>query len=147
MAPGTSQIYYGDESARILKVEGANGDANLRSFMNWDDMENNPKTQNVLKHWQKLGQFRANHPAIGAGTHQMITQSPYVFYRSFYKKDYEDLVVVGLNLNKGNKILDVSKIYKDGEELRDAYSDQIIKVSDGNAIVNSEFNIVLLERN
>ncbi len=147
LAPGTSQIYYGDESARILKVEGANGDANLRSFMNWDDIEKNPKTQNVLKHWQKLGQFRANHPAIGAGTHQMITQSPYVFYRSFYKKDYEDLVVVGLNLNKGNKILDVSKIYKDGEELRDAYSDQIIKVSDGNAIVNSEFNIVLLERN
>ena len=147
LAPGTSQIYYGDELARILKVEGANGDANLRSFMNWDDMENNPKTQNVLKHWQKLGQFRANHPAIGAGTHQMITQSPYVFYRSFYKNGYEDLVVVGLNLKKGTKTLDVSKIYKDGETLRDAYSDQIIKVSEGKTIINSEFNIVLLERN
>lgn len=147
LAPGTSQIYYGDELARILKVEGANGDANLRSFMNWDDIENNPKTQNVLKHWQKLGQFRANHPAIGAGTHQMITQSPYVFYRSFYKNGYEDLVVVGLNLKKGTKSLDVSKIYKDGETLRDAYSDQIIKVSEGKAIINSEFNIVLLERN
>jgi len=115
--------------------------------MNWDDIENNPKTQNVLKHWQKLGQFRANHPAIGAGTHQMITQSPYVFYRSFYKNGYEDLVVVGLNLKKGTKTLDVSKIFVDDEILRDTYSDQTIKVKNGKAEVNSEFTIVLLERN
>ncbi len=146
LSPGTSQIYYGDESARPLKVEGADGDANMRSFMNWEAIENDPKTQNVLKHWQKLGQFRANHPAIGAGTHQMITQTPYVFYRSFYKGAYEDLVVVGLNLRKGTKTMDVSKIFKDGEILRDAYSNQEIKVINGKAEVNSGFNIVLLER-
>ncbi len=146
LTPGTSQIYYGDESARSLVVDGADGDANLRSYMNWEDIEKNPKTQNILRHWQKLGQFRAKHPAIGAGTHQMITQRPYVFYRSFYKGDYEDLVVVGLNLNKGTKTLDVSKIFKDGEVLRDAYSNQEINVKNGNAVVNSEFNIVLLER-
>ena len=121
LAPGTSQIYYGDESARPLVVEGAYGDANLRSFMNWEDIKKDPKTQDILKHWQKLGRFRANHPAVGAGTHQMITQKPYVFYRSFYKDSYEDLVVIGLNLNKGSKTLDVSKIFKDGEELHDAY--------------------------
>ena len=146
LAPGASQIYYGDESARSLMIEGTNGDATLRSFMNWNAIENDAKTQDVLKHWQKLGQFRAKHPAIGAGTHQLITQKPYVFYRSFYKNEYEDLVVVGLSLNKGTKTLDVSKIFKDGENLRDAYSDQDIKVSGGKAIVNSEFNIVLLER-
>ena len=147
LAPGASQIYYGDESARSLVVEGANGDATLRSFMNWNEIENDSITQKVLSHWQKLGQFRAKHPAIGAGTHQMITQKPYVFYRSFYKNEYEDLVVVGLSLNKGTKTLDVSKIFKDGENLQDAYSGQEVKVVNGKAIVKSEFNIVLLERN
>lgn len=146
LAPGTSQIYYGDELARPLVIEGTNGDATLRSFMNWNEIENDPKTKDILKHWQKLGQFRAKHPAIGAGTHQMITKKPYVFYRSFYKNDYEDMVVVGLSLNKGTKTLDVSKIFKNGETLHDAYSDQDIKVVDGKARINSEFSIVLLER-
>ena len=140
------QQNYGDESARPLVIKGAYGDANLRSFMNWDDIEHNPKTQDILKHWQKLGRFRANHPAIGAGIHHMITQKPYVFYRSFHKDDYEDLVVVGLNLGKGNKTLDVSKVFKNGEKLHDAYSGQNIEVKKGKAVVNSEFNIVLLER-
>ena len=147
LAPGTSQVYYGDESARSLVVEGTNGDATLRSFMNWEDIKNDPKTQDILKHWQKLGQFRANHPAVGAGTHQMITQKPYVFYRSFYKGDYEDLVVVGLTLNKGTKTLDVSKIFKDGEILHDAYSNQNCVVKEGKAIINSKYSIILLERN
>lgn len=35
LAPGGAQIYYGDELARPLKVPGAEGDANLRSFMKW----------------------------------------------------------------------------------------------------------------
>ena len=146
LSPGTSQVYYGDESARSLVIEGTSGDATLRSFMNWDDIKNNPKTQDILKHWQKLGQFRANHPAIGAGTHQMITQNPYVFYRSFYQNDYEDLVVVGLNMSEGTKTLDVSKIFKNGDIIHDAYSNQDITVDNGKAILNSEYNIVLLER-
>ena len=39
LAPGGAQIYYGDELARPLRVAGAEGDANLRSFMNWEDLE------------------------------------------------------------------------------------------------------------
>ena len=146
LAPGTSQIYYGDESARPLVVKGAYGDANLRSLMNWEDIEHNPKTQDILRHWQKLGQFRANHPAIGAGVHHMISQKPYVFYRSFNKGDFEDLVIVGLDLKKGEKMLDVSKIFKNGELLHDGYSDQNTEVKNGKAVINSEFNIVLLEK-
>ena len=145
LSPGTSQIYYGDETARPLIVEGANGDANLRSFMNWEDIEKDSRTQNILKHWQKLGQFRANHPAIGAGIHQMISEEPYVFSRKFKKDDYEDVVVVGLKMKKGNKTLDVSKIFKDGEELNDFYSRQKVKVKNGEVAINSQFEIVLLE--
>jgi alpha-amylase len=143
LSPGASQIYYGDESARSLVIKGTVGDATLRSFMNWDEFD---KNKNVIEHWQKLGRFRANHPAIGAGIHQMLTQKPYTFYRSYYYRDQNDLVVVGLDLNKGRKKIDVSKLFKDGEELHDAYSNQKVKVIDGNAIVDSDYEIVLLEK-
>ncbi|MEY4039031.1 MAG: Alpha-amylase precursor, partial [Bacteroidota bacterium] len=55
LAPGTAQVYYGDESARSLVIEGTQGDATLRSFMNWDDIKKDPTTQKTLAHWQKLG--------------------------------------------------------------------------------------------
>ena len=72
LSPGTAQVYYGDESARPLDIEGTVGDATLRSFMNWDEIKNDKQTQDILTHWQNLGQFRAKHPAVGAGQHQLI---------------------------------------------------------------------------
>jgi alpha-amylase len=145
LAPGTSQLYYGDETARPLVIEGTVGDATLRSFMNWESIKQNKKTKEVLLHAQKLGQFRAHHPAVGVGMHQMITQSPYLFYRSYYKDEYSDIVVVGLDLPKGSKTLDVSKIFKNGDKLHDAYSNQDVSVKEGSVILNSDFDIVLLE--
>jgi alpha-amylase len=145
LSPGTSQLYYGDESARPLIIEGAQGDANLRSFMNWEDIANNEKTKELLIHAQKLGKFRENHPAIGAGTHQMITQNPYLFYRSYYKHDYQDIVVVGLELPLGIKTLDVSKLFKDGDLVNETYSNQTLTVKNGKVIIDSQFNIVLFE--
>ena len=146
LAPGTSQMYYGDESARSLIVEGTVGDATLRSNMNWEAIKNNPKTKAILAHWQKLGQFRANHPAVGAGIHIMLTQNPYVFSRSFSTGTETDLVVVGLNLPKGEKTLEVSKVFNDGDLLHDAYSKTSVKVKNGKITLNSAFDIVLLER-
>ena len=146
LSPGTSQVYYGDESARSLKIEGTVGDATLRSFMNWDSIAKNTRTKDVLSHWQKLGKFREKHPSIGAGIHQMITQQPYVFYRSFSKNNYKDLVVVGLNLEKGKKTLTVSRVFEDGIELHDAYSNQEVKVENGKVTLTSPFDIVLLEK-
>lgn len=145
LSPGTSQIYYGDESARSLVVDGTQGDATLRSNMNWDAIKNNTKTKAILQHWQKLGKFRANHPAIGAGIHQMITQNPYTFYRSYQNNDYKDLVVIGLNLPIGEKTIDVSKLFTDGNKLIDAYSGKTLTVKNGNAKINTNYNIVLLE--
>lgn len=145
LAPGTSQVYYGDESARALVIEGTVGDATLRSFMNWENVTSEAHTKTVLEHWQKLGQFRKNHPAVGAGVHQMITESPYVFYRSYKNDDFEDVVVVGLELSKGIKSLDVSRVFKEGSTVRDAYSKQESKVIDGHVQIDSEYDIVLLE--
>jgi alpha-amylase len=146
LSPGTSQVYYGDESSRSLIIPDTEGDATLRSMMNWDSIAKRKHTKEVLAHWQKLGQFRAKHPAIGAGTHQMITASPYYFYRSYQKGNYKDLVVVGLKLEKGKKVIDVSKVFEDDDVLYDAYSDQTSKVEKGRVTITSQFDIVLLER-
>jgi alpha-amylase len=146
LAPGISQVYYGDESARSLEIEGTTGDATLRSMMNWDDIKTNPETQKVLLHWQKLGNFRKNHPAIGAGIHQEISASPYVFSRTYTKDHFTDNVVIGLNLPKGAKEISVGTIFTDGTKLTDAYSGKQVVVSNGKVRIDSEFDIVLLEK-
>jgi alpha-amylase len=144
LCPGTSQVYYGDESARSLQIEGTQGDATLRSFMNWEDITNVTKTKALLKHWQKLGQFRRNHPAVGAGFHEMISEKPYVFSRSFAQENYQDYVVVGLDLEKGMKTILVQD-FEEGTRLRDAYSGNEAKVKDGKVQIDTDFDIVLLE--
>ncbi|HEA29227.1 MAG TPA: alpha-amlyase [Leeuwenhoekiella sp.] len=145
LTPGLSQVYYGDETARDLTIAGTEGDATLRSFMNWQSIDSTA-TQNILKHWQKLGSFRRNHPSIGAGEHQMITQEPYVFYRSFSQGNYKDEVVVGLDLPKGKKTLKTSTIFPEGSRLHDAYSGTETVVKDQKVTLNTSKTIVLLEK-
>lgn len=61
LAPGAVQIFYGDETERPFGPTGSDPLQGTRSDMNWG--------QNLatLSHWQKISQFRARHPAIGAG--------------------------------------------------------------------------------
>ena len=145
LTPGTAQVYYGDESGRNLVIEGTKGDATLRSFMNWEDIKNNPTTQKTLAHWQKLGQFRKNHPAVGAGVHQKISASPYVFSRTFSQENYSDQVVVGLDLAKGKKTIPTGTIFQNGAKVIDAYSGKESVVTNGKVTVDSEYDLVLLE--
>lgn len=146
LTPGISQVYYGDESARSLEIEGTTGDATLRSMMNWEEIQTNPETQKTLLHWQKLGNFRKNHPAIGAGIHQEISASPYVFSRTFTKGNFTDKVVVGLDLAIGVKEISVSTIFENGTKIRDAYSGKEAVVSNGKIKIDTEFDILLLEK-
>ena len=149
LCPGATQIYYGDETSRKLIVEGASGDANLRSFMNWDEIENGSTKsgqpiKEVLTHWQKLGQFRKNHPAIGAGIHSVISESPYYFKRTFTQGDFLDEVVVGIDLPNGKKEISVKGIFEEGASLTDFYSGQSVIVKDGMVTIENENSIVLL---
>lgn len=146
LSPGASQVYYGDESARLLVIEGTVGDATLRSNMNWEAIASDEKTKSILNHWQKLGQFRAKHPAVGAGVHQTINKSPFVFSRSYSEGEYSDHIVVAMGLEKGEKVINVGDVFKDGDLLHDAYSNQNIEVKNGAVKINSEFQIVLLEK-
>ncbi len=145
LAPGTAQVYYGDESARNLVIEGTQGDATLRSFMNWDDIKNDPATQKTLAHWQKLGQFRIKHPAVGAGIHQQISAAPYVFSRTYNGETFSEQIVVGLDLAKGKKTIATGTIFQNGVTVKDAYSGKEAVVANGKVTIDSEFDLVLLE--
>ena len=147
LAPGIAQVYYGDESARKLDIAGAQGDATLRLFMNWEELKTDTSKKELLLHYQKLGQFRANHPAVGAGVHQQISAAPYVFSRSFAKENYTDAVVVGLDLPVGPKEISVGNIFVDGTKVKDTYSGKISIVSNGKVALDSPFSIILLEKN
>ena len=146
LAPGISQVYYGDESARSLDIEGTQGDATLRSNMNWNEILNDSTTKDNLLHWQKLGVFRKNHPSVGAGVHNQISASPYVFSRTFIKGKYSDKVVVGLDLPVGEKSILVGTTFSNGTKLKDAYSGKTTSVVKNIVKLTTEFNIVLLEK-
>lgn len=146
LAPGISQLYYGDESARSLNIAGAHGDATLRSFMNWEAISNDPNTKNVLAHYQKLGQFRKNHPAVGAGTTVFRDDTMQVFGRTYTKQNWQDAVVIAVEQPAGKKTIEVGKTFANGTRLRDAYSGKTAKVSNGKVKINSPYTLVLLEK-
>lgn len=147
LAPGASQIYYGDESARPLIVAGAEGDANLRSFMNWEALETDSMAQKTWAHYKKLGRFRANHPAVGAGKHQEISETPYVFSRSYTSEDYTDKVVIALEAPIGVKVIPVEGVFENGSSVKDAYSGKTAEVKEGFVTIETNTAYVLLEPN
>lgn len=142
LSPGASQVYYGDESARDLTIEGTVGDATLRSFMNWNEIA---YQQDLLIHWQKLGQFRRNHPSVGAGKHTMLSNTPYLFSRSYAKDDFKDEVIIGIDIPKGKHTIDVSSVFNEASQIKDFYSGEILEVTNGNITIETEYNILLLE--
>jgi len=147
LAPGASQIYYGDETARVLVEAGAEGDANLRTNMNWVDLAKN-KSQNdytikqVHAHYSKLGQFRKEHPAVGAGQHKMLVESPYTFSRTLKNGSISDKVVVVLDRTIAP--IDVSTIYEEGTLVKDYYSDTKTKVENGKVRFDTGYPILLI---
>lgn len=144
LAPGASQVYYGDESARPLEIKGAQGDANLRSFMNWEDLKSNKNIRELHAHWQKLGTFRRDHPAVGAGKHLMISKAPYIFSRTLKSGDFKERVVVGLDMKPGAKTLLIGTSFEEGSLLKDHYSGKTARIQNGRVTIDSPFKIVLL---
>ena len=142
LTPGMVQIYYGDEIARPLKIEGAQGDANLRGMMPWDGNGQ----EELLIHWQKLGQFRRAHPSVGAGNHIRINEEPYFFVRNYVKDDKFDRVLIGLDLPKTNFVLNIEAYFNEGEVLFDRYNEKYYYVKGGSLDIKTDSGIVLLER-
>ena len=141
LAPGGVQIYYGDELARPMYADqSAYGDAHMRTFMNWQDLQQS-QTRELLAHWQKLGTFRKAHDAVGSGKHQQLNSSPYIFMRELGDTDK---VLVAKDLPIGKKSISVYQQFKDGEKLFDYYSGQHLVVKNGQVSLNSDFSYLLL---
>jgi alpha-amylase len=140
LAPGGVQMYYGDEIARPLVMEGAEGDANLRSVMNWSSIKE-PETKEILTHWQKLGQFRKSHPAIGLGEHKMLQIEPYFFSRSYEG----DTAIVGLDLIQDKEItIQLPTQWSNVEKWYDSYSNESISAQNGTLHIKTNQSTVLL---
>lgn len=90
LAPGTTQIFYGDESARIAGPGGSDPQQGTRSDMNWRAIDSGEMAA-LIEYWQTLGQFRQRHPAIGGGQHKMLSERPYAFSR---QKGNDKVIVV-----------------------------------------------------
>jgi alpha-amylase len=144
LAPGGAQIYYGDELARPLAVPGAEGDANLRSLMNWGDLERGGATAEVLHHWRTLGRFRRAHPAVGAGVHRTLQANPYIFSRILETDGRVDRVLVAMDQGGGAKTIPVFGVFPEGVELVDGYSGVTAGVKDGKVSISTGSGLVLL---
>jgi alpha-amylase len=150
LAPGAAQIYYGDETARMLDIAGAEGDAKLRSFMNWDELAANAKrgkdgVADIRQHWSRLGLFRRAHIAVGAGVHQMIASQPYTFKRTYDKNGVRDRVVVALGMPVDRATgVPVQGVFSDGQTVRDYYSGQSAVVKDGKVQFRAGSAVVLI---
>ena len=136
MCPGAIQVYYGDEAGRKDSSASFNGDKDQknRSQMPWKTGEegynadlNYEFDSNIHSHWSKVLNFRKNHAAIGAGSHERINTSPYTFKR----EKGNDKVVVVLGAAAGEVTVDVSSI--GASKVKDFYSGAVVDVSGGKA--------------
>jgi alpha-amylase len=134
LLPGAVQIFYGDETARPAGPSGGDQPQETRSFMNWNSIN-----QDVLAHWQKLGQFRRNHIAVGGGSHVKLKDSPYTFKRE--RGTDKVIVVVGAS---GSTTLAVSAAFADGTTLRDFYTGATGVVSGGNVTFTADAKGIIL---
>ncbi|MEE1057655.1 MAG: alpha-amylase family glycosyl hydrolase [Acutalibacteraceae bacterium] len=153
LLPGAIQIYYGDESNREklsnVKLEDGTrlslADHGLRSFMNWDSIDTELST-----HWQKVGQFRSNHVAVGAGANAVVDCSDangVAFTRTYDKDGVEDAIAaVVASVANTDITVDVSSIFADGTKVVNAYDNSEAIVADGKVTFNSgAHNTILVE--
>ncbi len=150
LLPGGVQIFYGDETGReyvkekISSVQSivASGNHDVRSFMNWDTIDNQ-----VLTHWQKVGSFRNNHISVGAGSHTSLTSTSGAAFERYYdKNNIKDKVVccIGANANTDVTINVNSADFPDGTILRNTYDNTEKMVYHGKVTFNSGANGTIL---
>lgn len=136
LTPGGSQIYYGDETSR--PAVSAPDTQPTRSNMNWGSIN-----KEVLAHWQKLGQFRANHLAVGAGVQTTIDDV--TCGRTYTDKDGKTDKVV-ISLQTGTCKVNVKGFLDKCAEVRDAYTGETYPVDGDTVTVNAGSNgVILLE--
>lgn len=134
LMPGGVQIFYGDETARSPGDGGSDTTQGTRSDFNWSAVGGNINT-----HWKKIGSFRKNHPAVGAGKQTDLGDNTYG--RSYNGAAGEDKVVIKV----GTGSVKVSGFFTDGTTVRNAYDNSTVTVSGGYAPFTSSGPILVEE--
>lgn len=137
LAPGAVQIFYGDEVAR--KADDLDGISdpiqNYRSDYDWDIQD-----LAVLAHWQKLGQFRRRHLAVGAGAQVRIAEQTFARVHAASG----DKVIIKLSDRTRDRVA-IGDTFAEGTRLRNAYTGEVQPVRDGYAEFRVLNRVLLLE--
>ena len=148
LLPGGVQIFYGDETNRQY-VDCSIHDHEMRGFMNWNDLKSSSSSQSqVLQHWQKVGTFRNNHVAVGAGSHTTLSaNSGAAFARAYDKNGVTDKVVCVIGANNNTNItINLNNTFANGTTVRNAYDGKTATVQSGKVTFNSgAHGTILLE--
>jgi alpha-amylase len=87
LVPGGAQLFYGDESGRLLGPDGGDPTQGTRSDMNWGSIDGA-----IRAHAAAVASFRKRHAAVGAGAHARIGSPAGTW--AFGRKQGGDAVVV-----------------------------------------------------
>lgn len=137
LLPGGVQIFYGDETAR-QPDNSRPWDQPTRTKMNWNSIN-----QQVFTHWQKLGQFRNRHIAVGAGQHNEIPSTSGFAFSRIYTKDKVACVINA----SGPTTVTVSSVFANGTKVRDYYTGSLAAVTNGQVSFNpSSAGVILIEQ-
>ncbi|MBQ6387306.1 MAG: starch-binding protein [Ruminococcus sp.] len=146
--PGGVQIYYGDESNRPIvsgiAFDGDGGSGHtLRGDMNFNLSGNDAA---IRAHWQKVGQFRRNHVAVGAGSHQKVSASSgYAFSRSYDDGETTDGIIAVISANANTSVsVDVSSMWGNGTTVTNFYDGSTAVVSGGKVNFSTGANGTIL---
>jgi alpha-amylase len=144
LLPGGIQIFYGDETDREVDSSAStNGDHEVRGDMNWGNMN-----KDTLAHWQKVGTFRRNHIAVGAGDNVLLSSTEGVAFARIYNNTAADIYdkIAGCIGSTSNKdvTIDVSSLWADGQVLTNAYDFTSAVVTNGKVTFNSGANGTIL---
>ena len=114
LAPGVAQIFYGDETGRELSDARFNVDSDqaFRSDMDWGNIDNE-----LLTHYQRLGNIRKAHPAVGMGRQSVID-----VHTCVRALDGDTVLIRVAPVD--NLPIDVTGYFSDGERLIELYSRQ-----------------------
>ena len=124
LAPGVSQVYYGDETGRGLSDARFNVDSNqaFRSDMDWNDVDTA-----LTAHFARLGKIRNSHPAIGKG--RQTTVDTHTCYREYG----HDRLMIRLCPVEGVPVA-VAPYFADGDSLVELYTGQTATVRQGKVL-------------
>lgn len=121
LSPGVAQVFYGDETRRLLSDAQYNVDSAqaFRSDMNWNSIDST-----LLAHYQKLGSIRKANPVIGTGKQRIIDTHTCVRYND------TDTLVIRLAVEGGEPI-QLGGAFANGTTVTELYTGQTATVTNG----------------